>query len=340
MQVSDIVRSKEIVDEEKLIKHLDLGFKYFKENNLLDDRTLITEAAEMIEVDGKWMVDYNAEGPSGRPRTPVEAARDIQVFDNRREANRAVQKFNRTGQRTITATAGEAPGKWRRVGGNRGARNHQLKLQLQGRVARALRWFTPIAAAIGVAQTLETYQNYQIELYMDYRNGFMDEATYEAATRAQVAALLPHLTAQFLAHVAVTRNITRIITLIRAGATAIGAPAGGPIGMALGFLVGQAVGWGVAWFLQKRWVAEAIIQFFYFTPLGDIFGGALETGMDVASDAVGTDVQQALGLNRRGSETDAAIGAPADRGNGSQPAQPGSQGGQGWDAINRALGTN
>lgn len=335
MQVSDIVRPKEIVDEEKLIRHLDLGIKYMKENNLLSDKQFLKEAADMVEVDGKWLVDYDSEGASGR-RTPQQAARDVQVFDNRRDANRAVQQFNRTGRRTITATAAEAPGKWRTVGGNRGARIHDLKLQLQGRLARALRFGTRLLGIVGItAGHLETYQNYQIELYLDYRHGFMDEETYERATRAQTAAFLPHLAAQFVAAMSTTRIVTRVITVIRAGAMALGAPAGGPIGMALGFLVGQAVGWGVAWFLQQRWVAEALIQFFYFTPLGDILGGATEAGLDAASGAYGSDVQQALGLNRRGSETAAAISAPSG-----SNGQSGSSGSQGWDAIDQALGTN
>lgn len=339
MQVSDIVRAKEIVKEERLIRHIERGLAYFKEHNLLDETRMLSEAAEFVEVDGKFLVDYDSEG-SVRSRSPQQIARDVQVFDTRADADRAVRRFNRTGQRTITATAGEAVGKWRQVGGNRGARLNQLRMQYTGRMTRALRWITPLAAIIGAAQTLQTHQEYQQELYLDYHAGFIEEADYNRIVQAQLAAVSTHLVAQFLAHVAVARNVTRVLRIIRTGAMAIGVPAGGPIGAAIGFLVGEAVGWGVVWLLQKRWVAEALIQFFYYTPVVNVLGAVAQNAVNVASDTVGVDLQRAAGLDVQGSENDRAISSPAGPAapNNRSGSSPAPAGGQGWDAVGAAIG--
>ena len=339
MQVSDVVRPKEVVEEEKLIKHLERGLAYFKEHNLLDETRILSEAAEFVEVDGKWLVDYDSEG-SARSRTPQQVARDVQVFDNRRDAARAVRRFNSTGQRTITATAGEALGKWRQVGGNRGARINQLRIQYVGKMAKALRWITPIAALIGASQTLQTHQEYQTDLYLDYHAGFIEQEDYNRIVQAQLAAVSTHLVAQFLAYVAVARNVTRVLRIIRAGAMAIGVPAGGPIGAAIGFLVGEAVGWGVVWLLQKRWVAEALIQFFYYTPVINVLGAVAQNAINVASDTVGIDLQRAAGLDVQGAEDDRAISSPSSAASPTtnrSGTTPAPAGGQGWDAVGSAI---
>lgn len=273
MKIIEVVKNKNqepsLYETQQMINLLDRNGHFKHLDKLLTESTL-NETAEYIQSDGRWWVQY-ANGE------------EMHEFRSEREARRAADEFNRSGQKTPgsnTSAVDRAAIERRNQELSDAERNRvaQNKARFRSRMVEGLRWLRRFANVAGAASIImqqvqvqeDLYGNFLLGCYAPRTPGQCDgdpndpeaQRIYTRLSKASYGLMVTQLTAQIALAMRDARRARRALTAIRAAATGAGMVAG-PVGALVGFLIGEAVSYGVLWLLSRPSTIETLISWMF-----------------------------------------------------------------------------